>query len=68
MNENIILDLKGADGNAFVLLSVAKDLSHSNKFNWDDIYSELTKSDYENLVNVMENYFVDQITFLGKQK
>ena len=68
MNENIILDLKGVDGNAFVLLSVAKDLSHSNKFNWDDIYSELTKSDYENLINVMENYFGDQITFLGKQK
>jgi len=68
MNENIILDLKGADGNAFVLLSVAKDLSYSNKFNWDDIYGELTKSDYENLVNVMENYFGDQITFLGKQK
>jgi hypothetical protein len=68
MNENIILDLKGPDGNAFVLLSVAKDLSHKNKFNWDNIYSELTKSDYENLVNVMENYFGDQITFLGKQK
>ena len=24
MNENIVLDLKGADGNAFVLLSEAK--------------------------------------------
>ena len=64
MNENIILDLKGADGNAFVLLSVAKDLSHSNKFNWDNIYSELTKSDYENLVNVMENYFGVQVLFV----
>lgn len=64
MNENIILDLKGADSNAFVLLSVAKDLSHSNKFNWDNIYSELTKSDYENLVNVMENYFGDQVLFV----
>ena len=64
MNENIILDLKGTDGNAFVLLSVAKDLSYKNKFKWDNIYSELTKSDYENLINVMENYFGDQVLFL----
>ena len=64
MNENIILDLKGTDGNAFVLLSVAKYLSYKNKFNWDNIYSELTKSDYENLINVMENYFGDQVLFL----
>jgi len=69
MNKNIVLDLKGTDGNAFVLLSVAKDLSHKNKFNWDNIYSELTKGrDYNTLVSVMENYFGDQITFLGKQK
>lgn len=66
MKENIILDLKGSDGNAFNLLAVAKDLSHVNKFDWDNIYSELTKSDYDNLITVMENYFGDQITFLGK--
>lgn len=68
MNENIILDLKGADGNAFNLLAIAKDLSHVNNFDWDSIYSELTNSDYDNLVTIMENYFGDQITFLGKQK
>ena len=68
MNENIILDLKGPDGNAFNLLAIAKDLSHSNKFNWDDIYTELTSGDYNNLITVIENYFGDQITFLGKRK
>jgi hypothetical protein len=68
MNEEIIIDLKGPEGNAFNLLAIAKDLSHSNKFNWDDIYTELTSGDYNNLITVIENYFGDQIFFLGKQK
>lgn len=66
MNQDIVLDLKGSDGNAFNLLAIAKDLSHVNKFDWDKIYSELTSSDYDNLITVMENYFGDQIIFLGK--
>jgi uncharacterized protein YjfI (DUF2170 family) len=68
MNEEIIINLKEPEGNAFNLLAIAKDLSHSNKFNWDDIYTELTSDDYNNLITVMENYFGDQILFLGKQK
>jgi hypothetical protein len=66
MNTYITIDLDGPKGNAFTLLSVAKDLAHKNKFNWDDIYTEMTKSDYEHLIQVMENYFGDQIFFLGK--
>ena len=54
MNDEIIIDLNGPKGNAFVLLGIAKDLSHKNKFNWDDIYTEMTKSDYEHLIQVME--------------
>jgi len=68
MNEEIIIDLKKPEGNAFNLLALAKDLSHSNKFNWDNVYTELTSDDYNNLITVMENYFGDQIIFLGKQK
>jgi hypothetical protein len=64
MIQDIVVDLKEPDGNAFVLLSIAKDLSHKNKFNWDNIYTELTRSDYENLIAVMENYFGDQILFI----
>ena len=64
MNDEIIIDLNGPDGNAFVLLGIAKDLSHQNKFSWDSVYTEMTKSDYEHLIQVMENYFGDQILFL----
>ena len=64
MNDEIIINLNGPDGNAFVLLGIAKDLAHKNKFNWDSMYTEMTKSDYEHLIQVMENYFGDQILFL----
>ncbi len=64
MNDEIIINLNGPDGNAFVLLGIAKDLSHQNKFSWDSVYTEMTKSDYEHLIQVMENYFGDQILFL----
>jgi hypothetical protein len=59
--EAIEINLTGPEGNAFSLLSVAKDLAHINKFSWDKIYTEMTKSDYENLIQVMDNYFGDQI-------
>ena len=59
--EVIEIDLKGPEGNAFSLLAVAKDLAHINKFDWDNIFTEMTKSDYENLIQVMDNYFGDQI-------
>jgi hypothetical protein len=62
MNEKIVINLRGPEGNAFSLLSVAKDLTHINNFDWDNIYNEMTKSDYENLIQVMNNYFGDQIT------
>jgi hypothetical protein len=64
MNDEIIIDLNGPDGNAFVLLGIAKDLVHKNKFSWDSIYKELTDGNYDHLVKTMENYFGDQILFL----
>jgi len=64
MNDEIIIDLNGPDGNAFVLLGIAKDLAHKNKFSWDSIYKELTDGDYDHLIKTMENYFGDQILFL----
>jgi hypothetical protein len=64
MNDKIIINLNGPDGNAFVLLGIAKDLAHKHKFSWDSIYKELTDGDYDHLVKTMENYFGDQILFL----
>jgi hypothetical protein len=57
----IEIDLTGPQGNAFVLLGIAKDLCHKLDLDWNYVYSEMTSSDYENLVQVMDHYFGDFI-------
>ena len=57
----IEIDLTGPQGNAFVLLGIAKDLCHKLDLDWNSVYSEMTSSDYENLVQVMDHYFGDFI-------
>ena len=59
--DKIEIDLLGPDGNAFVLLSIAKDLSHKLNKDWDIIHSEMTSADYEWLIQVMDHHFEDFI-------
>jgi hypothetical protein len=55
----IEIDLTGPDGNAFVLLGIARDLAVHLDLDWNYIHSEMTSSDYENLIQVMDHYFGD---------
>jgi hypothetical protein len=57
----IEIDLKGPQGNAFVLLGIAKDLSNKFGYDWEFIYAEMTESDYEWLIQTMDSYFGDHI-------
>jgi len=57
----IEIDLTGPQGNAFVLLGIAKDLAIKLDLDWNYIYTEMTSSDYENLLQVMDHYFGDFI-------
>ena len=57
----IEIDLLGPDGNAFVLLSIAKDLCHKTGIEWEPVKNEMTSSNYENLIQVMDHYFGDLI-------
>lgn len=57
----IEIDLLGPEGNAFALLAIARDLSIKLDLDWNYIHSEMTSSDYENLLQVMEHYFGDLI-------
>jgi hypothetical protein len=57
----IEIDLDGPDGNAFVLLGIAKDLCHNTGIDWEKVQSEMTSGDYENLLQVMDGYFGDLI-------
>ena len=55
--DKIEIDLTGPDGNAFVLLGIARDLAIKLDLDWNYIYTEMTSGDYENLLQVMEHYF-----------
>lgn len=53
----VIIDLTGPDGNAYALLAYAKSYAKQLGLNWDKIKTEMTSSDYENLLEVFDGYF-----------
>jgi hypothetical protein len=61
IKDKIEIDLQGPNGNAFMLLAVAKDLAHKLDMDWDMIHTEMTSSDYEWLLQVMDHHFGDFI-------
>ena len=61
IKDKIEIDLQGPNGNAFMLLAVAKDLAHKLDMDWDMIHTEMTSRDYEWLLQVMDHHFGDFI-------
>ncbi len=57
----IEIDLQGPEGNAFALLGIAKDLCHKTGIEWEPVKNEMTSSDYEWLLQVMDYHFGDFI-------
>lgn len=57
----IEIDLTGPEGNAFALLGIAKDLCHKTGVEWEPVKNEMTSSDYEWLLQVMDYHFGDYI-------
>lgn len=57
------VDLTGPDGNAFVLLGMAKVWAEQTGKDWKAIQAEMMSSDYENLLAVLEREFGDYVTF-----
>ena len=51
------IDLTGPEGNAYTLLGVAEDLAKNLGLNFEVINKEMTKGDYENLIQVFDKYF-----------
>lgn len=51
------VDLNGPDGNAFVLLAMAKDMANQLDMDFAPIQDEMTSGDYENLVQVFDREF-----------
>jgi hypothetical protein len=53
----IVIDLTGPDGNAFVLMGYAKRFAKQLDLDADVIIKEMKAGDYENLLQVFDNYF-----------
>ena len=55
----IIIDLTGPDGNAFVLMGYAKRFAKQLGLDGNKITNEMMEGDYENLLQVFDGYFGD---------
>ena len=55
----IIIDLTGTDGNAFALLGYAKRFTKQLGLEFDEISTEMTSGNYENLLEVFDEHFGD---------
>lgn len=53
----IVIDLTGPDGNAFALMGYAKNFAKQLDLDFNQIRKEMTSGDYENLLEVFDNYF-----------
>ena len=53
----MVIDLTGHDGNAFVLMATATNLARQLGLDSDKIVKDMKSGDYENLVNVFDSYF-----------
>jgi hypothetical protein len=58
----IVIDLDGPQGNAFVLLGYAQKYAKQIGLDWDKINAEMTASGYVNLVRTFDKYFGEVIT------
>lgn len=55
----IVIDLNGPSGNAFSLLGMARKWCRQLDLDYNQIQSEMTSGDYENLIEVFDKYFGD---------
>ena len=61
-NQTIEIDITGPDGNAFVLLGYAKSFCKDLGIDYKKVETEMTSSDYENLLKVFDKYFGHFVT------
>ena len=60
-NNPIVIDLSGPDGNAYALLAYAKKFSQDLDKPYDELITQMTSGDYDNLIKVFDEAFGDFI-------
>lgn len=59
---DIVIDLTGPDGNAFMLIGKAGNLAKQLGLDSKAIQAEMMKGDYENLIKVFDKHFGHFVT------
>jgi len=62
-SSQLIVDLTGPDGNAFVLLGMAKRWARDLQLDYKSIQAEAMAGNYEHLLSVLDNHFGDYVIF-----
>jgi hypothetical protein len=57
MDEKPTLQLTGKDGNAFMILGLARRVALENNMDWEMISEEARAGDYDHLLRTMMKYF-----------
>lgn len=60
----LVIDLTGPEGNAFVLMAHAKNLAKSMGLDGHSIVAEMMSSDYEHLVETFDKHFGERVVLL----
>ena len=60
----IVIDLTGPDGNAFVLIGKAGNLSKQLGLDKDAIQKEMMSGNYDHLIQVFDKHFGEFVTLL----
>ena len=63
-SREIVIDLTGPDGNAFVLLAYAKNFSKQLNIQYGPIADDMMSGDYEHLLEVFDKHFGSFVTLL----
>ena len=61
-NKGIEIDLTGPDGNAYVILGLAKRLCREFDIPFKPLMEKMTSGDYENLIKVFDDKFGSFVT------
>lgn len=64
----IEIDIDGPEGNAYCLLGYAKQYAKQLEFDWEEIKSKMTESDYNNLLLAFNEYFGDFVDLVTENK
>lgn len=68
-NRKITVNLDGPEGNAFVLLGIARDvLNQTGLYDWDEVRNEATSGDYKHLVKTLQTYIGNFVDFETNQE